>query len=161
MAIASGGLWGMGLTRGSPKLIPAYHTDYIFAVICEEFGVIIGVCIIAFYLVFIIRGRAHRAQCAGPFSTMLVAFGCTTLITLAKLHHHRGRHQTDSAYRHHAAVRELRGQLHDRQHDAAGHPGGRGHTGRRNAGARTSRRWPNEYAKRQSRACSSSSARCL
>ncbi len=81
MAIASGGLWGMGLTRGSPKLIPAYHTDYIFAVICEEFGVIFGVCIIAFYLVFIVRGALIALNAPDRF-TMLVAFGCTALITL-------------------------------------------------------------------------------
>lgn len=81
MAIASGGLWGMGLTRGSPKLIPAYHTDYIFAVICEEFGVIVGICIIAFYLVFIIRGARIALNAPDRFS-MLVAFSCTVLITL-------------------------------------------------------------------------------
>ena len=56
MAIASGGLWGLGLTQGSPKSIPAYNTDYIFAVICEEFGIIFGIAVIALYLVFIIRG---------------------------------------------------------------------------------------------------------
>ncbi len=81
MAIASGGLWGMGLTRGSPKLIPAYHTDYIFAVICEEFGVIMGVCVIAFYLVFIVRGALVALNAPDRFM-MLVAFGCTVLITL-------------------------------------------------------------------------------
>lgn len=81
MAIASGGLWGMGLTRGSPKLIPAYHTDYIFAVICEEFGVIMGVCIIAFYLVFILRGALVALNAPDRFM-MLTAFGCTVLITL-------------------------------------------------------------------------------
>ncbi len=47
MAIASGGLWGLGLTQGSPKSIPAYNTDYIFAVICEEFGIIFGSAVIA------------------------------------------------------------------------------------------------------------------
>ncbi|MDL2218459.1 FtsW/RodA/SpoVE family cell cycle protein [Christensenellaceae bacterium OttesenSCG-928-M15] len=81
MAIASGGLWGMGLTRGSPKLIPAHHTDYIFAVICEEFGIIVGVCIIAFYLVFIVRGAMVALNAPDRFQ-MLVAFSCTVLITL-------------------------------------------------------------------------------
>lgn len=81
MAIASGGLWGMGLTRGLPKLIPAYQTDYIFAVICEEFGIIVGVCVIAFYLVFIVRGALIALNAPDRF-TMLVAFGCTALITL-------------------------------------------------------------------------------
>lgn len=81
MAIASGGAWGMGLTRGSPKVIPAYSTDYIFAVICEEFGVIFGVCVIALYLVFIIRGALVAINAPDRF-TQLCAFGCTVLITL-------------------------------------------------------------------------------
>ena len=81
MAIASGGLWGLGLTQGSPKSIPAYNTDYIFAVICEEFGIIFGIAVIALYLVFIIRG-ALVALYARDRYLMLVAFGCTVLITL-------------------------------------------------------------------------------
>lgn len=81
MAIASGGLWGMGLTQGSPKSIPAYHTDYIFAVICEEFGIIVGVCVIAFYLLFIVRGALVALNAPSRY-TMLIAFGCTVLITL-------------------------------------------------------------------------------
>lgn len=81
MAIASGGLWGVGLTLGSPKLIPAYHTDYIFAVICEEFGIIVGLCIISFYLMLIVRG-ALVALGASQRYLMLVAFGCTVLLTL-------------------------------------------------------------------------------
>ena len=81
MAIASGGLWGVGLAMGSPKLIPAYHTDYIFAVICEEFGIIAGVAVIAFYLVFIVRGAMIALNAKDRFN-MLTAFGCTVLITL-------------------------------------------------------------------------------
>lgn len=81
MAIASGGLWGVGLTRGLPKLIPAYHTDYIFAVVCEEFGILFGLCLIALYLVLIIRGATIAIDAPDRF-TMLVAFGCTTLLAL-------------------------------------------------------------------------------
>lgn len=81
MAIASGGLWGLGLMQGSPKTIPAYHTDYIFAVICEEFGVIFGVALIAFYLALVIRGALIALNATNRY-LMLVAFGCTTLITL-------------------------------------------------------------------------------
>ncbi|MBQ5849959.1 MAG: FtsW/RodA/SpoVE family cell cycle protein, partial [Lachnospiraceae bacterium] len=56
LAIASGGLIGVGIGRGMPSLVPARHTDYIFAVICEEFGLIFGMAILAFYIVLIIRG---------------------------------------------------------------------------------------------------------
>lgn len=81
MAIASGGLWGLGIMQGSPKSIPAYHTDYIFAVICEEFGAIFGIALIAFYLVFIVRGALIALNATSRYM-MLAAFGCTTLITL-------------------------------------------------------------------------------
>lgn len=81
MAIASGGAWGLGLTQGLPKSIPAYNTDYIFAVICEEFGLIFGIAVITLYLMFIIRG-ALVALYARDRYLMLVAFGCTVLITL-------------------------------------------------------------------------------
>jgi cell division protein FtsW (lipid II flippase) len=81
MAIASGGLFGSGLGLGSAKVIPAYHTDYIFAVICEEFGIIAGVLLIAFYVVFIIRGLIIALNARNRF-LMLFALGCTTLITL-------------------------------------------------------------------------------
>lgn len=81
MAIATGGLLGRGLTMGSPKSIPAYNTDYIFAVICEEFGIIFGIGIIALYLVFIIRGSLTALNARNRY-LMLVAFGCTVLITL-------------------------------------------------------------------------------
>jgi len=81
MAIASGGLWGLGLTQGLPKAIPAYNTDYIFAVICEEFGILFGIAVIALYLVLIVRG-ALIALNARTRYLMLVAFGCTVLITL-------------------------------------------------------------------------------
>lgn len=81
MAMASGGLFGLGLGLGSPKVIPAYHTDYIFAVICEEFGVIMGICVIALFIVFIIRGLIIALNAPCRF-LMLVALGCTVIITL-------------------------------------------------------------------------------
>ncbi|MEL7608226.1 MAG: FtsW/RodA/SpoVE family cell cycle protein [Bacillota bacterium] len=81
MAIASGGLWGSGLALGSPKLIPAYHTDYIFAVICEEFGIIVGLCVILTYAILMVRGVVIALNAPDRF-TMLVAFGATMLFAL-------------------------------------------------------------------------------
>ena len=56
MALASGGLFGVGLGNGMPNVIPASHTDYIFSVIGEEFGILFAAVVIVFYLVFIVRG---------------------------------------------------------------------------------------------------------
>ncbi len=81
MAIASGGLFGMGLTRGTPKIIPAYHTDYIFAVICEEMGMVVGVCMLAFYVVLILRGVAAAMRCKESY-TSLIACGVIAAIAI-------------------------------------------------------------------------------
>ncbi len=81
MAIASGGLWGLGLGQGSPKMIPAYHTDYIFAVICEEFGIVFGVGVIALYLLLVVRGVLIALNAEDRFS-MLAAFGATALLAV-------------------------------------------------------------------------------
>ncbi len=81
MAIASGGLWGLGLGQGSPKMIPAYHTDYIFAVISEEFGIVFSIGIIALYLLLVVRGILISLNADDRFS-MLAAFGATALIAV-------------------------------------------------------------------------------
>lgn len=81
MAIASGGLFGMGLGQGSPKLIPAYRTDYIFAVICEEFGIIFGIGVIMVYLIIVIRGCMAALGVKNRF-VALCAFGASALIAV-------------------------------------------------------------------------------
>lgn len=81
MAIASGGLWGEGLGLGSPSLIPAYRTDYVFAVICEEFGIIFGVGVIAIYALIVVRGILIALASEDRFSS-LCAFGSASLIAL-------------------------------------------------------------------------------
>lgn len=45
-AIASGGWFGLGLGEGVPEDIPFVETDFIFSALCEEMGVICGVCIL-------------------------------------------------------------------------------------------------------------------
>jgi cell division protein FtsW (lipid II flippase) len=81
MAIASGGLFGLGLGLGIPKVIPAYHTDFIFAAICEEFGIIFGVIIVIMYLVFIVRGILVSYNATDRYFA-LTALGTTAMITL-------------------------------------------------------------------------------
>lgn len=81
IAIASGGLFGLGLMQSMPKSIPAAHTDYIFAVICAEFGVLFGLALLAFYLIFIIRGAIIAMDCRNSFDAM-VAIGCVSMLAL-------------------------------------------------------------------------------
>ena len=81
IAIASGGAWGCGLGLGSPTTIPVYHTDYIFAVICEQFGVIFGLCVLGVYVALIWRGASAAMSARHSFHGLL-AMGCTLLIGL-------------------------------------------------------------------------------
>ena len=55
--------------------------DFIFAVICEEFGLIIGVALVAFYLVFIVRGAIIAMDARNSFDAIM-AIGCVAMITL-------------------------------------------------------------------------------
>ncbi|MCR5791271.1 MAG: FtsW/RodA/SpoVE family cell cycle protein [Lachnospiraceae bacterium] len=45
-AIGTGGFFGMGLLQGAPEKIPVVWSDFIFAAICEELGVLFGICLI-------------------------------------------------------------------------------------------------------------------
>ena len=81
IAISSGGLIGIGLGLGSPQVVPAFKTDFIFATICEEFGIITGFCIIGLYAMIVIRGVSIALKNADPYKSLL-AFGATVALTL-------------------------------------------------------------------------------
>lgn len=45
--IGTGGWFGMGIDAGTPGTIPYVEQDFIFSAICEEFGLLFGICLIA------------------------------------------------------------------------------------------------------------------
>ncbi|HOM57680.1 MAG TPA: FtsW/RodA/SpoVE family cell cycle protein, partial [Candidatus Latescibacteria bacterium] len=58
VAIGSGGLWGKGFLEGSQTrlaYLPETHTDFIFAVLGEEFGFVGAIVIVALYVLLIWR----------------------------------------------------------------------------------------------------------
>ncbi len=69
-AIGSGGLFGLGFGMGRQKhlYLPEEHNDYIFAIVCEELGLIGAVGIIILFALLIIRGYwiALHAQTGFP-----------------------------------------------------------------------------------------------
>jgi len=81
MAIAAGGAFGAGLGLGYPEAIPVNTSDFIFAVICEEFGIVFGIITILLYLVFIIRGMIISMRASTRFDALLV-FGATCMLSL-------------------------------------------------------------------------------
>lgn len=80
-AIGSGGVTGTGLGQGFPTLIPAVHTDFIFAAICEEMGLAGGVGIIVLFMIFIYRGIKIALKTKDNFAS-LAAAGLTALLGL-------------------------------------------------------------------------------
>jgi len=81
MTIASGGWWGLGLGNGVQKYgyLPEARTDFIFAIICEELGLIGGAAVIGLFLVLVWQGR--RAMLNAPDGLrQLIAFGATLTI---------------------------------------------------------------------------------
>ena len=54
-AIGSGSWFGMGLNQGNPSAIPYVVADFIFSAICEELGVVFGICLILVFLSCFVR----------------------------------------------------------------------------------------------------------
>ena len=80
-SIADGDLFGVGIGRGLADQIPFVESDYIFAAIAEECGLLGAAGVLLLYLSFAIRGYVTAARAKSDFSS-LVAAGLTTTICL-------------------------------------------------------------------------------
>lgn len=81
IAVGSGGVLGRGFMDGVQKLfyIPEPHTDFIFAVISEELGLIGATAILACFVVIAIRGLRASMFAPDRFGSLL-AMGLTAMI---------------------------------------------------------------------------------
>lgn len=82
-AIGSGGLFGLGFGKSRQKYLylPFQYNDYIFAIVCEELGLVGALCIMALFACLILRGYWIAGEANDRFSTVLAA-GLTTLIAV-------------------------------------------------------------------------------
>ena len=81
IAVGSGGFSGVGLMESKQKLfyLPEAHTDFIYAVICEELGLIGALLVIGLFVVYGWRGL--RAAFAAPDGFgRLLALGITAMV---------------------------------------------------------------------------------
>ena len=74
-AIGSGGLFGLGLGKSKQKYLylPFQYNDYIFAVVCEELGLVGAILIIVMFSALILRGYWIALRARDRFSTVLAA----------------------------------------------------------------------------------------
>ena len=78
-AIASGGMFGSGLGQGYPGFVPINTTDFIFAAICEELGMVFGLGIMIIYFLFFYRGMRAAFRVKNRFS-QLTTIGLSAMI---------------------------------------------------------------------------------
>jgi peptidoglycan glycosyltransferase len=78
-SLAEGGLTGTGPGLGDPGRIPAAETDFIFAVIAEELGLMGATAVLVGFLLLIGSGFRIAVRATRPFDTLL-ATGLTTIL---------------------------------------------------------------------------------
>ncbi|HCA59838.1 MAG TPA: putative lipid II flippase FtsW [Blastocatellia bacterium] len=85
-AIGSGGVLGEGFARGQQKLfyLPYPHSDFIFSVVGEEFGLVGTLAIVAAFAVLLWRGTRAALNAPDRFGTLL-GIGLITGITVQAL----------------------------------------------------------------------------
>jgi rod shape determining protein RodA len=76
IAIGSGGTWGKGFlkgTQGRLEFLPERHTDFIFTILCEEFGLVGSVAIILLYVLYFSYLVRIVANCKHNFGRVIVS----------------------------------------------------------------------------------------
>ncbi len=83
IAVGSGGIFGVGLGNSVQKhsYLPMPHNDFIFAIVCEELGLIGALCVILLFVLFIWRGFVIARRAPDTFSS-LVVIGITAQVGL-------------------------------------------------------------------------------
>lgn len=72
-ALEAGGITGEGLGLGTPDVIPASQTDYVFASIGEELGLSGALAVVLLYGLFVVAGLRVAAVARDPFESLLAA----------------------------------------------------------------------------------------
>lgn len=80
-AVGSGGIFGRGLSQGVQKLgfMPEPYNDIIFAVICEELGLVGALVLMLVYGIVVMRGMAIAMR-APDYSGSFIAIGITSMV---------------------------------------------------------------------------------
>ena len=83
-SIAAGGLFGVGLGQGHFQNLPVKESDMIYAIICEEFGIIFAIGLMIIYFLLFYRGIRAAFVTDDKYS-QLIAVGFSTMIACQTL----------------------------------------------------------------------------
>lgn len=83
IAFGSGGIFGMGLGMGRQKYayLPYPESDFIFAIVGEDFGLLGCLIVVALFVALMLRGMRIAMRCPDKFGTLLAA-GITSSISV-------------------------------------------------------------------------------
>ncbi len=83
-AIAMGGLFGRGLGMGHPGYVAVNESDFIFSVICEEMGLLMGLAILILHFLLFYRSIRSAIHAENNFTKLLTA-GLSVMIATQTL----------------------------------------------------------------------------
>lgn len=84
-----GGWFGRGPGEGTVKrILPESHTDFVFAVAAEEFGIVLCLLLVAVFTFIVLRGLRHAMRSEDPFARfgaagLAILFGLQSAINMA------------------------------------------------------------------------------
>lgn len=73
IAVASGGVFGLGPGRGVPAAVPVVQSDFVFAAVAEEWGMLGGLAMILLFALLVGRSLRTAARRKEPFAVLLSA----------------------------------------------------------------------------------------
>lgn len=80
IAIATGGMMGKGPGKSTQRnFLPHPYSDFIYAIIIEEYGMVVGIIVIFLYLILLYRAVRIATKCQKIFPSML-AIGCSFIL---------------------------------------------------------------------------------
>jgi cell division protein FtsW len=86
IALGEGGKWGQGLGAGRQKMfyLPQAHTDFVFAVVTDDFGIAGALTVVAMFAILLFRGMRIAHTEPDPFASLL-AVGLSSIFALQAL----------------------------------------------------------------------------
>ena len=85
MAFGAGGIFGTGVGLGSPGYIPVVHSDFVFAALAEEWGLLGVIGVLSCFAVFALRGLSIGLRHSGRDFHKLLAVGLTMMLVVQAL----------------------------------------------------------------------------
>ena len=83
--IGNGGIFGIGLMgKGDYEYLPASHTDFIFATVCEKFGLVGGLVVIILLVIMVVRILMIARECGDDYGS-LICVGVGAIIIVQTL----------------------------------------------------------------------------